>query len=125
MSFSAFACAHLVKAQRFTKEKVAKLSKKPEVLNRPQAAGISLSLVCVWISVTPALRGQVCRQHSFRRYAYNFVSRARRVHSLTGARSGIGSVVILLEDEGVVNTHGTYRTVPPDPPSDTQPTAPP
>ena len=36
---------------RFTKVKVAELSKKPKALNHPQAASLGLSLVCAWIAI--------------------------------------------------------------------------
>ena len=43
---------------------------------------------------------------------------------MAGARGGIGSGVIqLLKDKGVTNIYGTYRTVPPDPPSGLKPIA--
>ena len=43
---------------------------------------------------------------------------------MAGARGGIGSgVVQLLKDKGVTNIYGTYRTVPPNPPSGLKPIA--
>jgi NADPH2:quinone reductase len=51
-------------------------------------------------------------------------SRVRCVHSLAGARGGIGfGVIQLLKDKGIANIYGTYRAVPPSPPSSLKPIA--
>ena len=109
---------------RFMKVKVAELSKKPTALNHPQAASLGLSLVCAWIAVhrlsevKPTDSVLVIGKITLPTRAFS------RVYGLAGARGGIGAGVIqLLKDKGVTNIYGTYRTVPPDPPSGLKPLA--
>ena len=108
---------------RFTKVKVAELSKKPEALNHTQAASLGLSYVCAWIAVhrlaevrstdNVLVIGKM--RHCFTLFD---------VYGSTGARGGIGSgVTQLLKDKGVTNVYGTYRAVPLDPPSGLKPIA--
>ena len=115
--------AHLV-FPRFTKVKVAELSKKPKALNHPQAASLGLSLVCAWIAVhrlsevKPTDNVVVIGKIALFSRAFS------RVHGLAGARGGIGSGVIqLFKERGVTNIYGTYRSVPPNTPSGLKPIA--
>jgi len=128
VGFSVFARAHSSDAHlvfpRFTKVKVAELSKKPKALNHPQAASLGLSLVCAWIAVhrlsevKPTDNVVVIGKIALFSRAFS------RVHGLAGARGGIGSGVIqLLKERGVTNIYGTYRSVPPNTPSGLKPIA--
>ena len=125
---SVFASAHSSDAHmgssRFTKVKVAELSKKPKALNHPQAASLGLSLVCAWIAVhrlsevKPTDNVLVIGKITLLSRAFS------PVYGLAGARGGIGSgAVQLFKEKGVTNIYGTYRTVPPDTPSGLKPVA--
>lgn len=109
---------------RFTKVKVAELSKKPKTLDHPQAASLGLSLVCAWIAVYRLSEVKPTDNVLVIGEIYAFTLCILRAHGLAGARGGIGSGVIqLLKDKGVTNIYGTYRTVPPDTPSGLKPIA--
>jgi hypothetical protein len=100
---------------RFTKVKVAELSRKPKALTHPQAASLGLSLMCAWIAVHHLSEVKstdnvlvIGNIHPLIAHFQPFVNVGR----LIGARGGIGSGVIqLLKENGVAKICGTYCTV--------------
>lgn len=109
---------------RFTKVKVAELSKKPKSLSHPQAASLGLSLVCAWIAVHRLSEAKSTDSVLVTGNTTLFSRLLSRVNWLAGARGGIGSSVVqLLKEKGVTNIYGTYRIVPSETPSGLKPIA--